>query len=686
MWPLLFITPFVAANSLDDDDFDLDALMGMDVQATSAMKRTQSAFDTASSIYVLSNEQITLSGALSVPEALKMVPGLVVRQLDNNQWAITARGVASRFSSKLLVMIDGQSLYSPQFAAVYWEALNVPLYDIERIEVIRGQGGLLWGSNANNGVINIITKNSLDTRNGFADATTGSRINHDANIRYGGDLGDAGSYRVYVHSKNSQASKKGTSYRDVDMAPSDTSKQYSFGLRTDFTPSDEWSVLIQGDITHSKLGQNLRASIDESNANIVFSETFERTDSRLMARVDNRMSPSANQMIQVSWLKQSGTELYLKEDFESIDIDYQMNFMYQDLQLDWGLSYRFNDISSEQGVVLKVDKGIDTLEQYGGLFQIQYSFIPETVDLIIGTKVDHNDLTGWENQYSARLTYKPVKNHLAWSAISRSVRTPVLLEYDYNFKVNGIRVSQVVGASTGISQIDDYRIATYLNGNDKVESESYVSYEVGYRFSDNNWSMDFSAYRTDAKNVAVLDNTFENQFAQFIPAMALLQAGQFESAAQALTMTKLDLNIVSAAESSAKGFDIVLIWQALDTLTAELGYSYIDFNYDLPPGTGPTVGYDSTNRQLFTKLNYNIFTEHTLLATLRIENSNAYDTDSYAALDFSWNWQIRPQWTLALSSKNLFADTHLEFNNSSESYTIPTYIDKSIAFTVSTEF
>lgn len=158
--------------------------MGMDVQTTSAMKRAQSAFDTASSIYVLNKEQISQSGATSVPEALKMVPGLIVRQLDNNQWAISSRGVASRFSSKLLVMIDGQSLYSPQFAAVYWEALNVPLYDIERIEIIRGQGGLLWGSNANNGVINIITKNSLDTRGGYTDATTGSQVNSDVNFRY----------------------------------------------------------------------------------------------------------------------------------------------------------------------------------------------------------------------------------------------------------------------------------------------------------------------------------------------------------------------------------------------------------------------------------------------------------------------------------------------------------------------
>ncbi|KKK99569.1 hypothetical protein LCGC14_2631440, partial [marine sediment metagenome] len=450
-------------------------------------------FDTASSIYVLSKEQITKSGATSVPEALKMVPGLIVRQLDNNQWAISSRGIASRFSSKLLVMIDGQSLYTPKFAAVYWETLNVPLYDIERIEVIRGQGGLLWGSNANNGVINIITKNSIDTRGGYASVTTGNQINADANLRYGGDISNIGSYRVYGHLKDANESKKG-----VSLTPSDTTKQQSFGIRADFTPNDEWSGLFQGTITHSDLGQNYRGVIDDTNENISFSDGLERTDSRVMARLENRISPDANQMLQVSWLKQNGSQKYIKEDFESIDIDYQMNFIYQSLQLDWGLSYRYNSISFEKSV--------------------QYNFIPNTLDFIIGTKFDHNDLTGWENQPSARLVYKPIENHLVWSALSRSVRTPTLIEFNDNFTVNGTKVIEALGSSTGVTAIDEYRIATFLNGNDDVKSENYTSYELGYRFTDEKWSVDFSTFHTDAKHVAVINlNTHADQF---LPALA----------------------------------------------------------------------------------------------------------------------------------------------------------------------
>lgn len=678
-WPLLFICSLAVAEPFDDEDLDLDALMNMDVQATSAMKRAQSAFDTASSIYVLSKKQITHSGATSIPEALKMVPGLIVRQLDNNQWAISSRGIASRFSSKLLVMIDGQSLYTPKFAAVYWETLNVPLYDIERIEVIRGQGGLLWGSNANNGVINIITKNSLDTRGGLANATTGNQINTDVNLRYGGDISNKGSYRLYGHLKNANSSKKG-----ISLLPNDTTKQHSLGFRTDFTPNDEWFALLQGDVTHSKLGQNYRGIVDDTNRNIVFSDNLKRTDSRIMARLENRISSVANQMLQISWLKQHGSQTYIKEDFESIDVDYQMNFIHQDLQLDWGLNYRYNSISFNQSVFLDSDKDFDNLEQFGLLAQAQYSVLPDTLDFIIGTKLDHNDLTGWENQPSTRLVYKPADQHITWAALSRSVRTPTLIEFNDNFKVNGTKVKDVTNFNSGFDAIDNYRIATYLNGNDKVKSENYTSYELGYRFIDDSWSLDLSAYHTDAKNVAVIDtNTHEEQF---LPILALFNTGQIQQVSQALRLTRIDLDFVSIAKSTTKGFDLVATWQPINNLNTELGYSYTKYDYDLPPRVEPAIGYDSINRQVFAKASYTLFNNHNIFATLRTENSNAYNTDNYTALDLSWNWQFNPRWSIAFSGKNLFAGSHIEYANTRETYTLPNYIDECFTFTISTSF
>ncbi|AZG75102.1 TonB-dependent receptor [Shewanella livingstonensis] len=653
--------------------------MAMDVQVTSAMKRTQSAFETASSIYVLTKEQITRSGATSVPEALKMVPGLAVRQLDNNQWAISSRGVASRFSAKLLVMIDGQSLYTPKFAAVYWETLNVPLYDIERIEIIRGQGGLLWGSNANNGVINIITKNSIDTRGLYADVSSGSQLNIDTNLRYGGDIGNNGSFRVYGHVKDGQKSSKG-----IEMEPADFSEQQSAGTRFDFTPNDQWSGLIQGDITQSTLGQNYRGVVDDSNRNISFTDSLDRTDSRIMARLDNRISPSANQMLQTSWLKQSGSQTYLQEDFQSFDIDYQMNFLYQDLQFDWGLNYRYNSISFADSTFVQSDGGFESLHQYGGLAQAQYKIVADKLDLIVGVKVDHNDLTGWENQPLARLVWKPLNNQVLWASVSKSVRVPSLLEFNDNFLIDGQRVEEVSPITTGIPEIDRYYIRTYLNGNDSVKSEKSVSYEMGYRLSDTTWALDLSVYHTDTDDVAVIQ--VNPNIEQFLPIFAMLQAGQIDSAIQALTTTSINFDLVSNAELTTEGADIVLSWQPLDSFNAELGYSYNTFDYDLEDNTFPAIGFDSTSRQIFAKADIHFFEQHNIFAALRVENSNAYQTDSYTALDLTWNWAFQPNWTAAIMGKNLFAGSHIEYGNHGETYTRSNYIDESVTFKITAKF
>ncbi|CAM4456376.1 TonB-dependent receptor plug domain-containing protein [Shewanella livingstonensis] len=676
----ILISPWVAAEeSLGDLDLDLDSLMAMDVQVTSAMKRTQSAFETASSIYVLTKEQITRSGATSVPEALKMVPGLAVRQLDNNQWAISSRGVASRFSAKLLVMIDGQSLYTPKFAAVYWETLNVPLYDIERIEIIRGQGGLLWGSNANNGVINIITKNSIDTRGLYADVSSGSQLNIDTNLRYGGDIGNNGSFRVYGHVKDGQKSSKG-----IEMEPADFSEQQSAGTRFDFTPNDQWSGLIQGDITQSTLGQNYRGVVDDSNRNISFTDSLDRTDSRIMARLDNRISPSANQMLQTSWLKQSGSQTYLQEDFQSFDIDYQMNFLYQDLQFDWGLNYRYNSISFADSTFVQSDGGFESLHQYGGLAQAQYKIVADKLDLIVGVKVDHNDLTGWENQPLARLVWKPLNNQVLWASVSKSVRVPSLLEFNDNFLIDGQRVEEVSPITTGIPEIDRYYIRTYLNGNDSVKSEKSVSYEMGYRLSDTTWALDLSVYHTDTDDVAVIQ--VNPNIEQFLPIFAMLQAGQIDSAIQALTTTSINFDLVSNAELTTEGADIVLSWQPLDSFNAELGYSYNTFDYDLEDNTFPAIGFDSTSRQIFAKADIHFFEQHNIFAALRVENSNAYQTDSYTALDLTWNWAFQPNWTAAIMGKNLFAGSHIEYGNHGETYTRSNYIDESVTFKITAKF
>src|ERR1700740_1648874 len=170
----------------------------MNVEVTSVSKHTQRVADAAAAVFVISQEDIRRSGATSIPEALRMVPGLQVARIDQNKWAISSRGFNGRFANKLLVLIDGRSVYTPLFSGVYWSVQDVMLEDVDRIEVIRGPGATLWGANAVNGVINIITKPAKDTKGGLVKAEGGDEEVNADSIRYGDQIGDKGYYRVYA--------------------------------------------------------------------------------------------------------------------------------------------------------------------------------------------------------------------------------------------------------------------------------------------------------------------------------------------------------------------------------------------------------------------------------------------------------------------------------------------------------
>ncbi|WP_394131957.1 TonB-dependent receptor plug domain-containing protein [Shewanella maritima] len=678
LW-LAYCFPSTLMASAEFADLDLESLMEMDVQVTSAMRRSQSTFDSASSIYVITQERIQHSGAASVPEVLKMVPGLIVRQLDNNQWAITTRGIASRFSSKMLVMINGQSLYTPKFAAVYWETINVPLYDIERIEVIRGQGGLLWASNANNGVINIITKNSLDSRGLYSDVSTGNQTKLNANLRYGDVIGENSSYRVFGHYKEGEESDRG-----IEFPPNDSTEQYSYGFRFDYSPTDDWFGFIQADTTHSKLGQNFRGVIDDSNENTELAGLFEREDFRVMGRLEHRINDQANQMLQTSLLKQKGSQAYLKEKFRSIDIDYQMNFLLQKWQLDWGLNFRDSKIHFEDSSFIHSDKNLDDLQQYGGFLQAQYSVIPEQLHLILGVRYEHNDLTDWESQPLAKVVWKPLDNRIFWGSISKSARIPSLIEFNDNYAIQGVQLSDQLPAPTGVELIDEYHVKTFLNGNDEVKAEQSTSFELGYRETKPNWSLDVSLYYTESEDVAVIQ--VNPNLPQFVPAFTLLQQGLIAQAFQALQATTVNFDIVSQGELTSYGGDAVIAWFPNDSFNAEFGYSYNDFEYTLPDDTFPAIGDTSTTDQIFVKTDWHIFQQHNIFAVLRVEDGEAYNTDDFTSLDITWNWQLNENLSLALTGTNLFAGTHIEYKNTGETYTIPNYIDESYSLKFKMQF
>src|ERR1700688_673028 len=249
----VFLAVTVSAQSQNIPDVTAITLEDlMNLQVTSVSKRAQKLADAAAAIFVITQDDIRRSGASSIPEALRMVPGLEVARIDENKWAIGSRGFNGRFDNKLLVLIDGRGVYTPLFSGVYWNVQDVMLEDVDRIEVIRGPGATLWGANAVDGVINIITKAAKATQGGLLTAEAGSEERTAESVRYGGKVGDSTYYRAYT--------KYYDWYPSID--PSGTTAHDGWdalrgGFRADWTPAGANSLTVQGDVYRSRFDETL---------------------------------------------------------------------------------------------------------------------------------------------------------------------------------------------------------------------------------------------------------------------------------------------------------------------------------------------------------------------------------------------------------------------------------------------
>src|SRR2546421_5725165 len=245
------------------DDPTLEDLMNQPV--TSVAKKPQRVADAAAAVFVITQEDIRRSGAQSVPEALRMAPGLEVARIDENKWAIGSRGFNGRFADKLLVLLDGRSVYTPLFSGVYWNVQDVLLEDIDRIEVIRGPGATLWGANAVNGVINIITKKAKDTQKTVVTAGGGTEERGIGGVRYGNKIGNNTYYRAYGKYFN-----WGPSEYAGGIPAHDSWDAVRGGFRADWTPAGANSLTLQGDIYHSRYNETLTVA----SLNAPYSNTF----------------------------------------------------------------------------------------------------------------------------------------------------------------------------------------------------------------------------------------------------------------------------------------------------------------------------------------------------------------------------------------------------------------------------
>lgn len=446
-------------------ELSLEELMNVEVVTYS--KSPQKWFDTPAAVFVITQEDIRRSGVTSIPEALRLAPGVEVYRVTSSQWVVGIRGFTSltgRLSPSLLVLIDGRSVYSPLFAGVFWEVQDLLLEDIERIEVIRGPGGTLWGANAVNGVINIITKHSKETQGGLVTLGGGTEERTFGGVRYGGAVGEQLHYRVYGKFFNRDAlfHPTGSDFDDWRMAQG--------GFRADLDLPERNTVTIQGDLYSGKEGQRTTLTTYQPPASQIVDKDADLSGGNLSFRFDHIQSQRSDWTARFYYDRVSRHTATFEDNEDTLDLELRNRFRpTAGHELIWGIGYRLisDHFIGNQTTFFDPPRRTDNL--YSAFGQYQLTLIPERLFLTLGSKFEHNDYSGFEMQPSGRLLWKPSPNQALWASIARAVRTPSRLEHD----------SSLTGLTNPNSTPPTF---IRLTGEDDLfDSERVIAYEVGYR-------------------------------------------------------------------------------------------------------------------------------------------------------------------------------------------------------------
>ncbi len=441
-----------------------------EITVTSVSKKEENLFKAPSAIYVITQKDIRRSGHLSLAELMRLVPGMNVGQVNANTWAISSRGFQERFANKLLVLIDGRTVYSDVNGGVFWDELDVVLEDVLRIEVIRGPGGTLWGANAVNGVINIITKNSEDTQGGLVSGGSGSLENGFVTARYGGKLSDDFHYRAYG---------KYYDRDDFDNTPTsqthDNWEAYRSGFRIDGQWTEKNKLTLQGDYYDGKSGERRNSS--PASLTSPFTEVLNQDTlidgSNVLARWERQISADSNFKLQVYYNReqQEISSTRFKFLMETYDVDFQHRFQFTSNQeLVWGGGIRYILDSFKNSFVSQYTPTGRTNYRHSGFIQDEINLIEDRLKFIVGTKVNLNNYTGVEFQPSSRILYTPSSQHVFWGAVSRAVRMPT--RSNDSVRANFLVIPTMSGTGNFIS----------LLPNQDFESEDLLAFEMGYRF------------------------------------------------------------------------------------------------------------------------------------------------------------------------------------------------------------
>jgi iron complex outermembrane receptor protein len=595
----------------------------MNIPVSSVARHPEKLLDAASAVQVITQEDIRRSGATSIAEALRLADNLQVAQKNSHDWAISARGFNTALANKLLVMIDGRTVYTPLFSGVFWDIQDYLLEDIDRIEVISGPGGTLWGANAVNGVINIITKSAKDTQGGYAEGGGGSELEGIAGARYGGSLSSNSYFRVY-----GKYVDRGDEELADGVSSSDSWHQGRGGFRLDSSPSARDTVTMQGDFYDGHEDEPTGGTATTSGGNLLgrWARKFSGdSDMRLQSYFDRThlLDPEPALMLGTLPLAPAGI---LQDDLTTYDIDFQHRLSLGSRnRIVWGLGYRYtHDIVSNAPGVGFLPMLLDQ-RLYSAFMQDEIALMPN-LSFTLGNKFEHNDYTGWELQPDARLRWTFVQGQALWAAVSRAVRTPSRVDRD-------------------LYEAPPPRLLLLKGGSD-FDSEKVIAYELGYR--------------------AQFTSRFSSSVSTFYNVYSDLRSTNFTP------VTLLPLFFANDLEGHTYGLEFSGDYRVLDNWSLHGGYTWLREDLHVKPGQfdlNDALNETADPKHQFSlrsslDLPWQLHFDATLrwVDTLIINNGSTPGTvPSYAELDARLTWQATRRLELSVAGHNLLHDHHPEY-------------------------
>ena len=637
----------------------------MNVEVTSVAKRPQRVADAAAAVFVITQEDIRRSGAASIPEALRMVPGLQVARIDENKWAIGSRGFNGRFDNKLLVLIDGRSVYTPLFSGVYWNIQDVMLEDVDRIEVIRGPGATLWGANAVDGVINIITKPAKATQSGIMAAEVGTEERTAESARFGGKLGNSVYYRIYTKYFDWQPS-----YDVTGKRANDGWDAVRGGFRVDMQPAGPNALTVQGDLYRSNYNETLTIPSLNTPYSSAFPNDGDYAGGNVLARWDHSFSRSST-ALQVYFDNTNVVDNSLFTDHENVyDIDFQHDIHVGESQeLVWGLGYRSIQDSNGSSFTVSLQPSHSNLNQFSSFLQDEFSFFDRRLRVTLGSKFEHNDFTGFEFQPNVRVLANIDKNQSVWGAVSRAVRTPALTE-------EGLRLNEGVIPPGNINPPNPtpFPAVEAIFGSNQFQSEDLLAYEFGYRVQ---------AAKSLSLDIAAFYNSYSN--------LRSAEPGQpFVEGSPVPTDVVFPFVASNKMGGGTYGVEPFVEWKALPRWKLMGSYSYLQMDIaknknSLDPTPDNPNGL-SPRHQFFVQSSLDLPKRFEQDLSVRyVDKLPGLNIPSYYSVDFHLGWRPGTHWEFSLVGRDLLNSKHIEFIPEFIN-TTPTEVQRSISGRITWKF